>query len=259
MSEPRTFKIDSPPMRGDDIKDWQQWMKMTFNRWSIDYPIKADGIYGAATRSATAAVAKAFGLLEPYDMQDGVTPELRTKLRYRRLTDAQRIRFEHGSAREYRDRLRLRYDGGGVAMPTPRVLADSWGYHPPFHDGVDLITPPNAPLYAICAGTIVRADTSGWWGKGAPSAVIAAKGDGIIILRAAEATGPIHKGMNICYGHAEHPVQHEGRKVKAGDRIGNVGFANAWHIHFMVNINDDTRGVGDRDPRPVYDYVRRNA
>jgi murein DD-endopeptidase MepM/ murein hydrolase activator NlpD len=49
-----------------------------------------------------------------------------------------------------------------------------------------------------------------------------------------------------------------GDRVAAGAVIGKSGFANAWHVHFMVNggirRSDGTAsGVGDRDPMP---YVR---
>jgi hypothetical protein len=47
--------------------------------------------------------------------------------------------------------------------------------------------------------------------------------------------------------------------VNAGDRIGDAGLAVVPHIHFMVNNNSDTRGVGDRDPRPIYNYVKKNG
>ena len=84
------------------------------------------------------------------------------------------------------------------------------------------------------------------------------KGDGIIILRASKSVGPIKRGMNICYGHAEHPTVKKGETVKAGEVIGKAGLAVAWHIHFMVN-NNATLGRGGRDPRPFYTYARKHA
>jgi hypothetical protein len=44
--------------------------------------------------------------------------------------------------------------------------------------------------------------------------------------------------------------------VKAGQKIGHAGFANAWHIHFMVNGGGHTRGIGDRDPLPFINHAR---
>lgn len=257
---PRTFKLDVPHMKGSDVEDWQQWLLMTFRRWDIDYPLTDDGDYGQATRSATASACMALGLASAESaMKDGVTPALRTKLRNRRLTPAERVRM--GTVRvKYRAALRQRYQGGGVAMPVNKVIEDSWGWHPGVHDGLDLICMPNAELHAMCAGTIVRADPSGWWGLGRPAdPELAGKGDGIIILSAAHDVGPIKRGMHLCYGHAEHATVRVGQHVKAGQRIGQAGLANAWHVHFMVNDDPGARGVGDRDPRPIYEYARRHA
>jgi murein DD-endopeptidase MepM/ murein hydrolase activator NlpD len=193
-------------------------------------------------------------------MEDGVTPHLRTKLRNRRFSVAEWARYQ-GSRRKYRAALRKRFAGGGhVHTPVSRIITDSWGYHPGKHDGIDLICPPNATLFAICDGTIIRADASGWWGLGAPDdPALKAKGDGIIVLRCATDVGPFRTGLNFCYGHAEHATVHEGQHVQAGDVIGKAGLANAWHTHFMVNNNHDARGVGDRDPRPYTDYARSHT
>jgi murein DD-endopeptidase MepM/ murein hydrolase activator NlpD len=144
-----------------------------------------------------------------------------------------------------------------VSTPMKHILEDSWGYHPPVHDGIDLICPTSEPLLAICRAKVVRADAGGWWGKGAPAdPALKARGDGIIILRSLIDAGPIKAGMNLCYGHAEHATVKVGQTVEAGQMIGHAGFANAWHTHFMVNMRGDTKGVGDRDPKPVVDYAR---
>lgn len=144
-----------------------------------------------------------------------------------------------------------------VAYPVPSVTADSWGYHPPVHDGIDLICPPAAKVYAICDGEIVDVRAGGWWGKGAPSPAVAAKGDGIIQLRCTVDAGPFRKGLVFAYGHAENAQVRVGQKVKAGDLLGHAGLANAWHIHFMVHDHTEgTRGVGDRDPKPFLNYAK---
>jgi murein DD-endopeptidase MepM/ murein hydrolase activator NlpD len=147
-----------------------------------------------------------------------------------------------------------------VALPVSPILSDSWGWHPGVHDGIDLICNPSATLTAICEAQVIRADPGGWWGLGAPSnPEVRAKGDGIIILRALVDTGPIKKGMNFCYGHAESPQVTVGQTVSAGDVIGKAGFANAWHVHFMVNARSDDRGVGDRDPLPFVQYLQQHG
>lgn len=146
-----------------------------------------------------------------------------------------------------------------VASPLAVILEDSWGYKPPVHDGLDLICNPSAVLFAICDAKVVRADASGWWGKGAhaSSGHPVSDGDGIIVLRSRVNSGPFRKGQNFCYGHAEHATVRAGQVVKAGQVIGRAGFANAWHVHFMVNGRKDALGLGDRDPRPFVDYARR--
>ena len=154
---------------------------------------------------------------------------------------------------------RLREDD--VSSPLVWTV-DSWGWAPPVHDGIDLICAPDAPLFAICDGEIVRASDSGWWGKGAQASGghPVSDGDGIIIVRCSISEGPFKPGLNFCYGHAENPMVTVGQKVQAGDPIGFAGFANAWHIHMMVNDDPDVggfyRGIGDRDPRPFTDYAR---
>ena len=46
-----------------------------------------------------------------------------------------------------------------------------------------------------------------------------------------------------------------GQVVEAGEVIAHAGFANAWHVHFMVNGRSDAKGVGDRDPMPYVEYA----
>jgi murein DD-endopeptidase MepM/ murein hydrolase activator NlpD len=255
VSEPRTFKIDRPLMEGPDVQAWQQFVGETFGRWGIAYPIKADGIYGVGTRSATAALLYALGI-DRAKMAKGVTPELRTKVRHRRLSAAERARF---AARVgYRRRLRRRFgESRRVAPPLNRILQSSWGFQPG-HDGVDLICDEDAPGFAICDGIIRRADGGGWWGKGAPSPSVAAKGDGIVILECTGNVGPFRRGMMFGYGHAEKPRVRVGEHVRAGEHICNAGMANAWHFHFMANRGEfGIKGKGSMDPMPFVRYAQR--
>jgi murein DD-endopeptidase MepM/ murein hydrolase activator NlpD len=153
-----------------------------------------------------------------------------------------------------KQQIKARY----VASPLDVILDDAWGYHPPVHDGLDLICEPNAPLRAICRARVIRADAAGWWGKGAhaSSGHPVSDGDGIIVIRSLVDFGPFRRGQNLCYGHAEHAVVKPGDVVSPGQVIGRAGFANAWHTHFMVNGRSDDRGLGDRDPRPFVDFAR---
>lgn len=118
-------------------------------------------------------------------------------------------------------------------------------------------TTPDAGNGRTCGGTRSACGwiILGWWNK-APTGDVA-KGDGIIVLRCEVDRGPFRKGLNIGYGHAEKAVVREGQRVKAGDHIGHAGLAVASHVHVMINDRSDTRGVGDRDPRPYYEYAQK--
>lgn len=258
----RTFKLTSPHMTGEDVRNWQRELVKQFARMGIAYPLEPDGDYGVTTRSATASLCHALGMTASDVMADGVTPALRTRLRNRRLNPWERIRM--GKRVAYRRALRRRHgtpeNEGGVASPVAKIIEDSWGYHPPVHDGLDVICPAGAPLHAMCDGEIVRVSASGWWGKGAPAdPALKAKGDGVIVLRCGVTTGPFKRGVNIVYGHAEGACVRQGQIVRAGQRIGTAGFANAWHIHLAINGRTDTLGVGDRDPRPFLNYAVKNG
>jgi murein DD-endopeptidase MepM/ murein hydrolase activator NlpD len=252
----RTLKIDSPHMRGDDVRAWQRELHRRFKHWGVNYPLKVDGDYGIADRAATATMLHGLGIAQSA-MADGVTPELRIKVRNSRLSPLERARFVARTG--WRRRLRRRYEGGGVCSPLVKIITHANGFSS-WHDGVDLICPTNAHGYAICRAKVVRADAGGWWGLGAPAnRELKARGDGIVIIRSLVDVGPIRKGMNFCYGHAEQPRVKVGDVVEAGDWICNAGFANAPHFHMMVNANPDTRGIGTRDPWPIIAYAIRHA
>ncbi len=258
--KPRTFKVGRTVMSGDDIKGWQQDIKKLFADMGIDCPIKDDGKYGAATRGFTAALCRAMGLESGEKaMAEGVTPELRIKLRNKRLSGVERNRYNSTERVEYRKGLRNRWNTR-VHAPTREVVTDDWGFHPGVHDGVDIVTRIEQPLYAICKAKVIDVRAEGWWGLGAPKDPKAkAKGDGIIQLQPLEAVGPIVKGYHIGYGHAEKACVRVGQTVEAGQILGMTGLANAWHIHFMVNNGSTKKGVGDRDPRPIIDYCNAHG
>lgn len=175
----------------------------------------------------------------------------RVKLRKAQVAEAERVIKRHST-------------GSHVAAPVDPILGDTWGWHPGVHDGVDLIANFDDTVVAICDGIIVDARSSGWWGKGAKasSGHPISDGDGIIQLKCTVDVGPFRKGLVFGYGHTEHAVVKVGQPVKAGQRIGRIGFANAGHIHFMANNGEHRRpdggysGVGDRDPKPYVDYAK---
>lgn len=262
--KPRTFKVRKPPMRGSDVKAFQGTLNGVLRSWGIDLRLKSDGIYGVGSRSVCAMVCRAMGFEAKRLMADGVTPELRTKIRHRRRTPAEQRRFEQRKG--YREKLQRRYEDKAVAAIVGKVITDDWGYVPGRHDGVDVITLPDAPVYAICDAKVVRV-TDDWWGKGSPGGSTADKGDGAIILECLVNVGPFKKGDIFVYGHAEKPRVKEGDRVQAGQMIGRSGFANAWHIHFCKRGPRDAkdraagyvRGVGTADPRPYLDYARKHG
>jgi murein DD-endopeptidase MepM/ murein hydrolase activator NlpD len=252
----RTFELTSPHMTGDDIEQWQMTLNRQMKTWDVDYRLDPDGDYGSLTRSLTASVCHGLGLASAsIAMEHGVTPQLRIKLRDKDLTTEERERYE-GPRAEWRAAFRKRHQTKDVSLPLTKILQSEWGWNPG-HDGVDLICKPKAPLLAICKGEVVRADPAGWWGKGArPSnGHPVSDGDGIVVLRSVVDVGPFKKRLNFAYGHAENPQVKPGQVVEAGEVIAHAGFANAWHVHFMVNGRTDAKGVGDRDPMPFVEYA----
>lgn len=227
---------------------------------NIPCPIDADSIYGLADRSYTASLCHALGMNAGEVMKDGVTPELRTRIRHRDLTNTEKRAM--ADRVNYRRRLREQFVGSmiDVHRPVNKIIADSWDYHPGTHDGIDVIAPANATIYAMVKGRIIDARKDGWWGLGAPSdPKIRGKGDGITQLEILETVGPFKKGYHIAYGHAEHPRVKVGDVVKAGTPIAKVGLANAWHIHLMYNTGNTTKGIGNVDPRAILDYAVRHG
>lgn len=258
MSNPRTFKVESPLMKGGDVKQWQKDVKALFKKLKIDCPIAVDGVYGQGTRSFTAELVHASGLSAKVQMKDGVTPELRIKLRNGDYNKAQ-LKVRHSKARrEYREKLRKRWSAAKVHAPVSRIITDAWGYHPGVHDGVDVVSIEGAPAMAMIKSKIVDVRSGGWWGK-SPSGDVS-KGDGIVQMEVLESVGPFKRGMHIGYGHCEHARVKVGQIVHAGETVALVGLAVVAHIHLMVNDGKQgNRGVGTQDPRPFIDYAVKNG
>lgn len=263
----RTFKIQSKPMKGDDIKAWEQELKELFNQVGIDAPIVPNGVYADIDRSYTKSFIHAIGLNADDVLEGGVTPNVRSHLRHwrERMSPAQE-RAMHSRV-DWRRRLRDRYGKirdhgqGDVSLFLTKLLADSWGYHPGVHDGIDLISLPDVPIHAPVKCKVIDVRSFGWWGLGAPKdPVLRAKGDGIVQLQIVETVGPFHKGDHIGLGHAEKARVREGQIVEAGHWVANTGFANAWHIHCMLNDGTvGTRGIGNENPQAIVDYSIKHA
>lgn len=262
-TQSRTFILKQPRMRGGDVEAWQRTVKETFKReFNMNCPIKTDGTYGPSTHSYSAALLKSLGM-SITAMEHGVTPELRIKIRNKNFTVAEKKARASKARKEYRDSLRLQFKQARevkVHKFTPVILQDSWDFHPGIHDGIDVIVPPNAVLFAPVKCRVIDVRKDGWWGLGAPAdPKVKAKGDGIIQLRVLEDVGPFKKGMHIGYGHAEKAMVRVGQTIQAGTPIGHAGLANAWHIHLMLNTGNDPRGIGNLNPRACLEYTKKHG
>jgi hypothetical protein len=107
----RTLKLVSPAMRGNDVERFQRDINAELGRWDIEFRLTEDGVYGTATRDTAASVCYGLGLQSPV-MDHGATPAIRLKVRHRRLTPTEKVRFRDRA--EWRDRLRRRLDGPGA-------------------------------------------------------------------------------------------------------------------------------------------------
>jgi murein DD-endopeptidase MepM/ murein hydrolase activator NlpD len=252
MSE-RTFKLGD---KGKDVKAFQQTLVREFKHLNLNPPIVVDGIFGHHTRVYTAALLRARGILTKA-MEHGVTYELRKKIHDRVMTKAEKKRFHSKARQALRAHLREQWKTKKVHAPVSTIIADSWGYHPGVHDGIDVICKPNAACFAMVKSKVIDVRAGGWWGK-APSGDVA-KGDGIVQLEVLENVGPFKKGMHIGYGHCESARVRVGQVVEAGEVIALAGLAVAWHIHLMMNSGGTTKGVGTMDPRKFLDYAVKNG
>jgi hypothetical protein len=233
----RVFKLESPYMKGDDVRAWQRFLYEDFrSRWSIEYPLDIDGDYGEATRAATASFLRAWGMESAQAaMEHGVTPELRIKIRNSDRTNTEQNLAVSDERKAYRAALRDRFAHQDVCYPVPNLVTDAWGWHPGVHDGVDLVCPWKQPLLAICTGVIVRVSPSGWWGvnpQASPGHPIS-DGDGIVILACDIDDGPFVVGLHFGYGHAELAAVGTGERVKAGagDRSRRLRPRRAHPLH----------------------------
>jgi murein DD-endopeptidase MepM/ murein hydrolase activator NlpD len=268
----RDLVVTTPPMTGRDVANLQRALRDRLKARGLvdDVPTPEHGKFTQATWFAYVEAGYFLGLRsQTYlrtDLGRGVCtkgaqriirqPDTRTAPQLKRAKE----RKAHEGPRYYAE-LSGGGGGNGVAPPLRKILGDSWGWHGSAHDGVDLICEGDATIYAICDARVVDVRASGWWGKGARASGghSVGDGDGIIQLECLVDTGPFSKGLHFCYGHAEKATVAVGQKVKAGQKIGHAGFANAWHVHFMVNAGSSTRGVGDRDPLPFVRYAAQNG
>src|SRR5262245_34173112 len=86
---PRTFRLTTPLMHGDDVRDFQILLNRRFEAWRIGRRVGVDSAYGNETRDAAMQVCVGLGIVAGTAMAHGVLPELRIKLRHpsRRTAD----------------------------------------------------------------------------------------------------------------------------------------------------------------------------
>jgi murein DD-endopeptidase MepM/ murein hydrolase activator NlpD len=252
----RTFKVGSDLMKGHDVEEWQALIDKEFKHLKINCPIKPDGVYGVHTRSYSAALLIARGILVK-EMEQGVTPELRIKVRNRTLDQRETKRFHSKARVGYREKLREGWKPKKVHKPVSSILADSWDYHPGVHDGIDVICKPNSAVFAMVKCKVIDVRSGGWWGA-SPSGDVS-KGDGIVQVEILETVGPLKKGYHIGYGHCEHARVRVGEVLQAGEVIALAGLAVAWHVHLMYNDGSTEKGIGNRDPRAMLEYAKKNG
>ena len=112
VRKPRTFRLESPMMRGPDVAAFQRLLNERFACWGIGKRIDVDGEYGSITRRAARQVAYGLGI-SGTELAHGITPELRTKLR----APSRRSQTEIATAtrrRGWRGRLRRQHQGRGA-------------------------------------------------------------------------------------------------------------------------------------------------
>lgn len=109
---PRTLRLTSPPMHGNDVELLQQTINAQFKTWGVANHIATDGQYGPHTRDALQTAMYGLGISQSA-IDHGVTARLRVRLRRKLLTPAERVRYR--ARADWRKRLVKRYKGEGPA------------------------------------------------------------------------------------------------------------------------------------------------
>jgi hypothetical protein len=104
---PRTFRVTSPHMSGDDVREFQMLLNRRFKAWRIGRRVGVDSVYGKETREAAMQVCVGLGIVAATAMAHGVVPELRTKFRHpARRTPDELKRSKSAAAKRFRKQLR---------------------------------------------------------------------------------------------------------------------------------------------------------
>lgn len=128
MATARTFKVQSPLMHGDDIKNWQNDVHKMFKTIGITVPLQVDGKYGQVTRSRSRALAAAFGIPSDSVAKTGLTPAFRERLKKASHLDKA---FHTKKAEQQRARLKRDWNKSKPKPANPILNGfDVSGYQP---------------------------------------------------------------------------------------------------------------------------------
>ena len=263
----RDLVVVDPPMRGRDVANLNRAVRQRLEMRRIDIPSPVHDKFTQAAALAAIEAGYFLGLREDTILATDKGRRCCTRGAQAIIREPDQrtpVQIERAKSRRGQVARGPRYyaelSGGSVAGPVDPILQHSNGFTSG-HDGVDLICEQDDVVYAICDARVIDVRAAGWWGKGAQASHghPISHGDGIIQIECLVDKGPFEKGMHFGYGHAEKAVVKVGQIVRAGQKLGHAGFANAWHLHFMVNGGHTTKGIGDRDPMPFVDFARKAA
>jgi hypothetical protein len=118
----RTFNLTSPAMHGTDVERFQRDLNAELKRWHVPHQLDEDGVYGTVTRDTARSVCYGLGLKSPV-MENGATPAIRLKVRHRKLTAAELVRYRERD--DWRRRYVRRFGGPDPAITAALAFARS--------------------------------------------------------------------------------------------------------------------------------------
>jgi murein DD-endopeptidase MepM/ murein hydrolase activator NlpD len=87
-----------------------------------------------------------------------------------------------------------------------------------FHRGIDLAAPVGTPVYAVAAGTVIRASRDRTYGN-------------VVVINH-------HNGYKTLYAHNSQLLVKAGERVKPGQsiaKVGSTGHSTGPHLHFEIH------------------------
>ena len=171
-----------------------------FDEWKIDFQIPVDGDYTVETRDASKMVVYGLGI-KPVATKHGVTQALRKKVHEQSLTPTEKEASRKRLG--WRQFQRRKYADGGLCRPVSKISTHANGFEGPAqeqHDGVDLICPENAPIFAICTAKVIDVRAEGWFPGPQLAGHALSEGDGIIQLEGLAISVPSTRGCTLAMG-----------------------------------------------------------